>query len=606
METELYLADDAPVSLIKGIEKFEGKDIVCDGFQIIIALNNNIGETVSSAQISVEPWKLLEKLKEKIKNITEDDRIAWKLFNDGPGLADKTSNPLSVKCGQTVAIEHAPNNDITVIWGPPGTGKTYTMAQITKQFVLMGKSVLIVSHSNISVDNVVKQIANLFSNSELFDIISQGKILRYGYVRDEELSQNSNCVAFNYTLNKHLDLKNRYSLLSEESKKLKFEIQFGENPEKAKRRKEIEKQLKEIRARLKDETKISTAKAQVVVTTVSKIYMNKLFDNKKYDIVMFDEVSMAYVPQLIYAATFSNGKFICVGDFRQLAPIVQSEKAKDVLQKDIFSFLNISKGKEIYNHPWLVMLNEQRRMHPQISNFSVKHIYKGLLKDHESVIENSLEVVKTQPLPNIPMTLIDLYGTFCAASKNADNSRFNIFSAIISFALALKSEKSQENLDFKDEEKVGIITPYAAQTRLIRAIIQDYKYQNTTAVSCATVHQFQGSECNTIIFDAVESYPFKRPGWLVSKNENSSVTRLINVALTRARAKFITVANAKFWENKFHETQHTYYNLLKHIKTNNTVIDYKNNAIVEFIKTLDFGKSIKLFFYSRRRFEFTA
>lgn len=466
----------------------------------------------------------------------------------------------------------------------------------------MGKSVLIVSHSNISVDNVVKQIANQFSDNGLSDIISQGKVLRYGYVRDEELSKNNNCVAFNYTLNKYLDLKNRYSKLSEESKKLKFEVQSSQNPEKSERRKEIEKQLKEIRARLKDETKILTSKAQVVATTVSKIYMDKLFDNKKYDVVMFDEVSMAYVPQLICAATFSKEKFICVGDFRQLAPIVQSENAKDVLQKDIFSFLNIARGKEIYNHPWLVMLNEQRRMHPQISGFSAKHIYKGLLKDHESVIENRREVVKTEPLHNVPMALIDLHGTFCAASKNADNSRFNIFSAIVSVAMALKSEKSQGNLNFKDEEKVGIITPYAAQTRLIRAIIQDYKQQNTTALSCATVHQFQGSERNTIIFDAVESYPFKRPGWLVSKNENSSVMRLINVALTRARAKFITVANTKFWGNKFYGTQHTYYSLLKHIESNNIVVDCKNNATVEFMKTLDFGKNIKPFFAAEDAF----
>lgn len=116
LETELYLADDAPVSLIKGIEKFEGKVIVCDGFQIIIALNSNIGEVVSSAQISVEPWKLLDKLREKIKNVTESDRIAWKLFKDGPGLAEKNSNPSSIKCGQDAAVCHALDKDITVIW----------------------------------------------------------------------------------------------------------------------------------------------------------------------------------------------------------------------------------------------------------------------------------------------------------------------------------------------------------------------------------------------------------------------------------------------------------------------------------------------------------
>ena len=294
-------------------------------------------------------------------------------------------------------------------------------------------------------------------------------------------------------------------------------------------------------------------------------------DNKKYDVVMFDEVSMAYVPQLLCAATFSKEKFICVGDFRQLAPIVQAEKAKDILQSDIFSFLNICRYNEIYNHPWLVMLNEQRRMHPHISRFSNHRIYKGLLKDHPSVVSKWNSVVSRDPLSEKAMALVDLYGTFCAASKNADNSRFNILSALLSFAIALKSESAQNGLNFKNEEKVGVITPYAAQTRLVRAIIQDYRQNNSTAISCATVHQFQGSERNVVVFDAVESYPFVKPGWLVAKNDNGSVLRLINVALTRARCKFITLANTRFWNNKFHETQNTYFRLLEHIKTNNTV-----------------------------------
>lgn len=596
LESELYLSDDAPVSVIKGLETVSGTVVVCDGFQIILSLEQNIGDTVPTAQINVEPWKLLEKLKDRIKMITPADRIAWKLFHNGPYLAEKTPDISTIKRGQEMAVTHALSEEITVIWGPPGTGKTYTMAQMTERFVSMGKTALIVSHSNISVDNVVKQISNQFSKNHLSPILSQGKVLRYGYVRDEELSKNDNCVAFNFALNKHSELKKQYSVLSEESRKLKIELQFKHDTAKAKKRKELEERLKGIRARLKTESQILTAKAQVVATTVSKIYMDKLFDNKKYDVVMFDEVSMAYVPQLLCAAAFAKEKFICVGDFRQLAPIVQSEKAKNVLQSDIFSFLNICKYSEIHNHPWLVMLNEQRRMHPNISKFSNQHIYKGLLKNHSSVLSKWNSVTAREPLSDKAMNLIDLAGTFCAASKNADNSRFNILSAVLSFAIALKSEEAQKGLQFKEEEKVGIITPYAAQTRLIRALIQDYRQKDTTAVSCATVHQFQGSERNVVIFDAVESYPFVKPGWLVAKNENGSVMRLINVALTRARCKFITLANTRFWYNKFHETQNTYFKLLEHIKTNDTVVSMKENSLIELIQGLDFGKNIKAFY----------
>ena len=602
LETELYLSDDAPVAVIKGVETVYGTVIVCDGFQIIVSLEHCIGNAVPSAQISVEPWKILEKLNDRLKQITPHDHIAWSLYHDGPVLAAKKSDLATIQRGQKAAVMHAIKEDITVIWGPPGTGKTFTMAKMTECFVKKGKTVLIVSHSNISVDNVVKQIINQFSKNDLAFILPRGKVLRYGYVRDAELAKYENCVAFKYALNHHPKLKEKYEDLEKESASLQEELKYKQDIKKAERRKEVEKVLKKIRTSLKEEAKIHTANAEVVATTVSKLYVDPLFDCRKYDVVMFDEVSMAYVPQLLCAASYAKEKFICVGDFRQLSPIVQSDKAKDILQRDIFSFLNINKHGEIYNHPWMVMLNEQRRMHPHISRFSNLRIYKGLLKDHESVCDKWNSVVDCEPLASNAIALLDLAGTFCAAGKNADNSRFNILSAVLSFAVALKSESAQQNLAFKNEEKVGIITPYAAQTQLIRSFIKDYqKFLKDTesskkcAVSCATVHQFQGSERNVVIFDAVESYPFVKPGWLVSKNENGSVLRLINVALTRARCKFITLANTRFWYNKFQDTENTYYQLLGHIKKYDTEINTRDNTFFELIQQIDFGPNIDLF-----------
>lgn len=65
------------------------------------------------------------------------------------------------------------------MWGPPGTGKTYTMAKIAKKYIAQNKSVLIVSHSNVSVDGVIKKlwrclilICNLILKKEkFFDLV---------------------------------------------------------------------------------------------------------------------------------------------------------------------------------------------------------------------------------------------------------------------------------------------------------------------------------------------------------------------------------------------------------------------------------------------------
>ena len=105
--------------------------------------------------------------------------------------------------------------------------------------------------------------------------------------------------------------------------------------------------------------------------------------------------------------------------------------------------------------------------------------------------------------------MVDLAGTYCAADKNTDGSRFNILSAIVSFCTAVNADKNHI-------DTVGIIAPYAAQVRLIRAMLKDYYSNGTTNVSCATVHQFQGSEADMLIFDAVESYPKRAVGCILS------------------------------------------------------------------------------------------
>lgn len=83
-------------------------------------------------------------------------------------------------------------------------------------------------------------------------------------------------------------------------------------------------------------------------------------------------------------------------------------------------------------------------------------VYHNLLKNHASV-EKKRDISKRIPLPGDVMGIVDLSGTYCAAYKNSDNSRFNILSAIVSFGLALTS------MDKENKDAIGVITPYAAQ-----------------------------------------------------------------------------------------------------------------------------------------------
>lgn len=601
LDAELFLADDAPVTVTVGLDSIPGTVMLCENFQIIVALERipymDKSLKIPKATISAEPWKLLVKLNERLARINATNKIAFSLIEEGPKLAISAPMSTIIK-GQGAAYNHAISSPITVIWGPPGTGKTYTMARIAYEFLRQGKRVLIVAHSNVSVDNVAKQIYNQIKDSPLAPLLDASKILRYGYVRDDELKKNDIVASYEVSLKNSSD-KEAYEKIKKEYQELKATSEASNDADIQKRILEINQKLKVFRARHKETEKRLVANAQLIATTVSKIYADTLFEDRSYDVVMFDEISMAYVSQIVAASSFATEHLICVGDFRQLSPIVQEKNAKAVLGKDLFEYLNICDGyNAIKTHPWLVMLDEQRRMHPAISAFPSRYVYSGLLKDHESVSEKRKSIAEADPF-NLPMCLIDLYGTCCFGSKNEDNSRYNILSAVFAFATALMAEKSQVDFtDVSDEEKVGIITPYAAQTRLIKAMILDYRRsnrsENKTNISCATVHQFQGSERNVVVFDAVESCPSTRAGWLMSKNEGGAVTRLINVALTRSRGKFVAIANKTFWLNKF-ESNNMFYSLVKYMSSSSHILDYHAEGLKKYISSIYFGSSIKVF-----------
>lgn len=590
METDLHLPDDAPivVETFDGIRAI-GTVLVCEDFEMILLLDKDLNDKVNSAHLMVEPWKLLEVLDKKIHSLnSNNNKLAIKIIEEGPKLSTNTDID-NVPKGQDAVESKMESDDIVTVWGPPGTGKTYMMAKIAKKYILQNKSVLIVSHSNVSVDGVIKKVVDMVADMQ--DYLKNGKILRFGYVRDDKLAKNPYATSFNYTLSKCDSYARQLNQLVVKRDELR-----AKNKRKSKEYNEVEHRIKEIRSEVKKEERKYVERAKVIGTTISKATVDPMFEERQFDLVMFDEVSMAYVPQIIAAAALAKEKFLCVGDFRQLAPISQCPDAQ-VLQVDIFSYLQIvDKRGNMYWHPWLVMLNEQRRMNPAISEFPNKFVYNKLLKDHPIVLHKGDSVIKSAPLPGDALNLVDLAGTYCAADKNTDGSRFNILSAIVSFCTAVNADKNHI-------DTIGIIAPYAAQVRLIRAMLKDYYLNGTTNVSCATVHQFQGSEADMLIFDAVESYPKRAVGYLMGKDSNQ-VVRLINVAITRGKGKIITVANANFWNNVFNGTNHVFYHFLSHIKTRkHQVIGHKDKTLEKYIKLINPSKMINIFANERDAIE---
>ena len=567
----MHVSEDSPITLQLAGKKVSGFCQNCEEFFIFVVLEEFVGNSLMSAHISVEPWRLLKRLYGKLDEITSEDKIVNRLIkNEGTLSKDKSISDIVMD--QDKAFYKALNNDITVIWGPPGTGKTYTMAHIAMEFLMLNKSVLMVSHSNVSVDGMILELYDQILKSRytaLHGFINRGKILRFGHVINEELLSNNDVVAYNYVLKIHGEL----------SKRLKKLLKQKENLQKYDSKIEvIDKEIKKIKNEIKEYEVESVGKARLVATTISKVSMHSFFENRKYDVVMFDEASMAYIPHIFEAAAIARQHFICVGDFRQLPPICQSE-AKDELGKDIFNYLGICDEKgHLYYHSWMVMLNEQRRMYPDISRFSSHNIYEDLLKDFKTVEKARKNIVDSLPFQNNALALVDLSGTNCITGKTADNSRFNILSAMFAFQIAVDAlENGNKN--------IGIITPYQAQCRLIQSLLYDYKDEIGNKIVCSTIHQFQGSEKDIIIFDSVESYPYSRPGIIMSENNGDNLLRLINVAITRARGKLIVLSNQQFWKDTV-KKKNLFYDLTCYIEENGKVLKYADGTLEQYFNSL--------------------
>lgn len=502
-----------------------GYVVSCEDFMIFIRVMEDLGPGIESVEMSYEQWRLLETLTERIEDMNPDEEsLAYELACKG---RRKITEWEEIKKGQEEALSRAINERITFIWGPPGTGKTETLANIAIHLLESGKRVLMLSYSNVSVDGATLRVARKSADPE-------GRIVRYGYPRMQELLDHGKLTTYQYILSMNPELAAEYKSLVESKKRLRRNDPL---------RKDLNNKIKSIRESLVHKEQELVHSASFIATTVSKATIDPAIYEQRFDAVIFDEASMAYVPQIVFAAGLARDHFVCLGDFRQLPAIVQN-KSDDLLSYDIFDHTGIVYAVDHdCNHEWLIMLDVQHRMHKDISDFASRMMYNNLLKTADDIIEDRAEIAANSPCSNAAMSIVDLSHMYSTCTRTMDGSRINPMSALISLRLAER---------YMDRYDVGIITPYNAQSRLLMSMIRDAseKDEKWSRVISATVHQFQGSEKSVIIYDAVDCFRMRYPGTLLTSLANDTANRLFNVALTRARGKFILVENMDFFRRK--------------------------------------------------------
>ncbi|WP_423800613.1 DEAD/DEAH box helicase [Neobacillus sp. SAB-20_R2A] len=521
-----------------GAMKSSGKVLSSEGRGVILALEQSFGDLISDAFLLHDPWELLEQLIERLDEIKKNKqkRLRVKRLMN-PSM--ETKHPADkIKSNVHEVVLRSKYNPVTFVWGPPGTGKTYTLARTAANKYFQQKKVLILSHSNQAVDVLMGELTDFIKRKNRF---REGDVLRYGGGGGDTLSAHHEITTGLLIEKEDPLLAQDRERLIEERRNLKQDLAHSFSKRDSDHLLELETQIARVLEKVRKKEVQLVKEASIIGTTLAKAASDSAVYEQEYDVVVLDEASMAYVPQAAFAAALGHRVIIC-GDFKQLPPIASSRDplVAKCLKEDVFHHAGVVESlKEGKLHPQVFLLKEQRRMHPDISAFTNKYIYHSLVGDHESVYKSRNRITSLAPFKEQAAKLVDtsFTGLHCMSDK-ATNSRFNLWQLLLSFQLI-----HEAYLD--GAKSIGYVTPYRAQANLMELLLEEI-YTNELGkadIIAATVHRFQGSERDVMIFDTVDSAPQDRAGMLLTGKDSE---RLINVAITRTKGKFLHVSNRDF------------------------------------------------------------
>jgi hypothetical protein len=546
LDDDTRMGDEVPVEIEVGEEVVRGNVVGVEGDRIVLLLQSHIGENVEHATLRTAPFFLLEQLIERLESIEDKDaECVEALFDedtDGELEQDLVIDRKGLNDYQVNAARSVVKKKISFVWGPPGTGKTLTLSYAAANLVSLGEKVLIISNTNIAVDVALqKTLEYLKDENDYFD----GKFVRFGIPRLVELED------FPWSLPQYVARDKNPALYATiekiETDMRNVMVRSSSQNAKGKANQKKISNLREKLAGLREEAYSKESRivqhADLVACTAAKAAIASQVFSRRFDAVLIDEASMLYLPYVVFAASLSRKHFAIFGDFMQIPPITQSStRVLNILSKDIFRETSVHHHLA-KPHPRLNVLEVQYRMPLPVMDLINDRIYAGKLKASERI--KSAEP-KEDP--------VCFYDTSTLNSKSfreaTTNSRINILSGVAAIDLAVESLKH-------GAKSVGIITPYRAQARFLRSTLNSMNL-DSSVISAATVHTFQGSERDVIVFDFVDDKPLPL-GILLSAYEHeydgdvSDGERLLNVAITRARKRLLFVGNFEYLSTKANE-----------------------------------------------------
>lgn len=421
---------------------------------------------------------------------------------------------------QQDAVERAlAAENLFLVHGPPGTGKSTVLGEVAEQSVRAGLTLLCTAASNAAVDHLLELC------------LGRGlRAVRVGHpARVLERLQGH---TLDLLVEDHSDRRIARDLFDEAfelfgyARKQRSQGRSRERFANAHQSKlEARRLIDEARALERKAVDAVLGGAQVICATLSSLD-TPVLARREFDLVLLDEATQAIEPLALGAFTRAP-RVILAGDHLQLPPTVISlEAARRGLSRSLFERLLEDHGPQVKQ-----LLREQYRMNEQIMRFPSEQTYGGQLRAHTSVASHTLADLlrSAEGLDAPPVLFLDTAGKgYDDEVEPESQSTFN--PGEVGLVAARVRELLERGLRPED---LAVIAPYSAQVSRLRAALSPLG----PGIEVDTVDAFQGREKEAILLSLTRSNPDGALGFLED-------LRRINVALTRARRHLFIVGDS--------------------------------------------------------------
>ena len=423
---------------------------------------------------------------------------------------------------QSSAVTEMAATPLQLLWGPPGTGKTTTLGAAITRWMRQRRSVLIVSTSNAAVDVAMRAVLKRVECKE------RKHLLRLGISLDPEVGK--------LTLEGKLaERERKFAERLAQAQKRITEINWciaTRSPSTAQLQDyfqelaQCERVFRQFYSLAENESGKLLAHVRVIGCTLARMILDKRFRNRRFDVVILDEISMASLLYALGASLLAESHLVYAGDPKQLPPIVQSTTldARRWFGRNIYGWFGVEM-ETAEAATKLKLLRTQYRMTNRIGGLVSRLTYGDLLRHGRNEEGPLVEFIE---LPAEWQTK-----HYCVAEK----SYFHL--AAVPIIHAVKEV-------ICEHDELMLLSPFRPQRSLLSALAFDLKEEYPDCkIFASTIHRAQGSECKAVVIDLTAHDPAKP----VSFFTDADCYKLINVALSRAKDRLIILGSRAMLES---------------------------------------------------------